>query len=112
MLYQLTFSPVFRITLKRLCSFLTRKYSQDLASKTKLAIKQGIEEKLLYDPLIGPLCDRLLDLGVAGYRQLIIDKHNLVIYNVDEEHQKVVVLLVFDSRQSIEKLLSDVNLMI
>ena len=112
MSYQLTFSPVFKITLKRLCSFLTRKYSRDLALKTKLAIKQGIEEKLLSDPLIGPVCDRLLDLGVAGYRQLVIDKHNLVIYKVDQENKKLLVLLVFDSRQSIENLLGDVNLMI
>ena len=112
MQYKLSFSPVFKITLKRLCNFLARKYSQDLASETKHAIQKGIEEKLLNDPFVGPVCDRLLDLGVAGYRQLIIDKHNLVIYNVDKRHQKVVVLLVFDSRQSIEKLLSDVNLMI
>jgi plasmid stabilization system protein ParE len=112
MQYKLSFSPVFKLTLKRLCSFLTRKYSQDLASKTKHAIQKGIEEKLLTDPFVGPVCDRLLDLGVAGYRQLIIDKHNLVIYNVDKQHQKIIVLLVFDSRQSIEKLLSDVNLMI
>ncbi len=110
--YQLAFSPVFKITLKRLCHFLARKYSQDLASKTKLAIQKGIKEKLLSDPFNGPVCDRLLDLGVTGYRQLIIDKHNLVIYKVDKSHQKVIVLLVFDSRQSVEKLLSDVNLMI
>ena len=108
----LIFSPVFKITLRRLCSFLARKYSEKLANKTKLTIRKGIEEKLLRDPFIGPICDRLIDLGVAGYRQLIIDKHNIVIYRVDAERKKIVVLLVFDSRQSIEKLLSDVNLII
>lgn len=110
--YKLSFSPVFKITLKRLCSFLSRKYSQDLASKTKHAIKKGIEEKSLNDPFVGPVCDRLLDLGVSGYRQLVIDKHNLVIYTVDKQHQKIIVLVVFDSRQSIKKLLGDVNLMV
>jgi toxin ParE1/3/4 len=112
MSYQLIFNPVFKISLRRLCSFLTRKYSEKLANKTKIAIRNGIEEKLLRDPFIGPICDRLLELGVAGYRQLIIDKHNLVIYRVDTEKKKISVLLVFDSRQSIEKLLSDVNLII
>ena len=106
--YQLVFSPVFKITLKRLCNFLARKYSQNLASKTRLTVQKDIQEKLLIDPFIGPVCDRLLDLGVPGYRQLIVDKHNLVLYKVDEVHQKVIILLVFDSRQSIEKLLSDV----
>tara|TARA_R110001592_G_scaffold62252_1_gene190360 strand:+ start:2345 stop:2683 length:339 start_codon:yes stop_codon:yes gene_type:complete len=112
MTYQLVFSPVFKITLKRLCSFLTRKYSQDLASKTKLVIQKGIEEKLIIDPFIGPECDRLIDLGVGGYRQLLIGKHNLVIYKVDQDNKKVIIFLVFDSRQSIGKLLSDVNLAI
>lgn len=79
---------------------------------TKDVIQKGIEEKLLTDPFIGPVCDRLLDLGIVGYRQLIIDKHNHVIYQVDKQHEKIIVLLVFDSRQSIEKLLSDINLMI
>ena len=112
MSYQLIFNPVFKITLRRLSSFLTRKYSEKLANKTKIAIRNGIEEKLLRDPFVGPICDRLLDLGVAGYRQLIIDKHNIVIYRVDTEQEKIFVLLVFDSRQSIEKLLGDVNLII
>ncbi len=112
MSYQLIFTPVFKVTLRRLCHFLTRKYSEKLAIKTKVAIRKGIEEKLLGDPYVGPVCDRLLDLGVAGYRQLIVDKHNIVIYRVDTEREKIIVLLVFDSRQSIEKLLSDVNLII
>lgn len=112
MTYQLVFSPVFKITLKRLCNFLVRKYSQNLASKTKLVIKKNIEEKLRGDPFIGPECDRLIDLGVAGYRQLLIGKHNLLIYKVDQENKKVIILLVFDSRQNIENLLSDVNLLI
>jgi len=110
--YKLVFSPVFKITLKRLCSFLTRKYSQNLANTTKARIRCEIEEKLLSDPFIGPICDRLLDLGIANYRQLVIDKHNLVIYRVDEVQKTINVLLVFDSRQSIGKLLSDVNLII
>jgi len=110
--YKLIFSPVFKITLKRLCSFLTRKYSQSLANKTKAKIQCDIEEKLLSEPLIGPICDRLLDLGIPDYRQLVIDKHNLVVYRVDETQKTINVLLVFDSRQSIGKLLNDVNLLI
>ena len=112
MSYQLVFSPVFKVTLRRLCSFLIRKYSEKLANNTKKSIRNGIEEKLLSDPFIGPICDRLLDLGVAEYRQLIIDKRNIVIYRVDTEQEKIIVLLVFDSRQSIEKLLSEVNLIV
>tara|TARA_R110001599_G_C12049418_1_gene642007 strand:+ start:370 stop:708 length:339 start_codon:yes stop_codon:yes gene_type:complete len=112
MSYELVFSPVFKITLKRLCSFLTRKYSQTLSHETKLFLQKNITEILPHNPCIGPICDRLLDLGVAGYRQLIIDKHNIVIYKVDDERKLITVLLVFDSRQSLEKLLVDVNLSI
>ena len=68
MSYELVFSPVFKITLKRLCSFLARKYSQKLSHETKLVLQKAITEMLPPNPSIGPICDRLLDLGVAGYR--------------------------------------------
>jgi hypothetical protein len=61
---------------------------------------------------MGSVCDRLLDLGVAGYRQWIIDKHNTVIYRVDEDNKELIILLAFDSRQSLQKLLTDVNLVL
>lgn len=82
MSYELAFSPVFKITLKRLCSFLTRKYSQKLSHETKLFLQKNITEILPHNSCSGPICDRLLDLGVAGYRQLIIDKNNIVIYKL------------------------------
>jgi plasmid stabilization system protein ParE len=112
MSYELVFSPVFKITLRRLCSFLYRKYSQKLAYETKLFLQKTIPEILPSNPYIGPICDRLLDLGVAGYRQLTVDTHNIVIYKVDDDRKLITVLLVFDSRQSLEKLLVDVNLSI
>ena len=101
MSYKLVFSPVFKITLKRLCNFLSRKFSRALAKETKLSIQKELIERLPENPLIGPVCDRLLDLGVAGYRQLMIDEHNIVIYRVDDEKEQISILLVFDSRQSL-----------
>ena len=109
--YQLSFSPVFKITLQRLCSFLNRKYSSKLADNTLLSIRKHIKQRLPEDPCIGPVCDRLLELGVSGYRQLTIDNHNIVIYRVDEEQQKIIILAAMDSRQSIEKLLHEVILL-
>jgi len=112
MLYELKFSPVFKITLRRLCSFLTRKYSSKLANDIKQQIRNEISDRLPSNPQLGPICDRLIDLGVPGYRQLLIGKHNTVVYRIDETSQHIIVLLVFDNRQSIEKLLNDVNLLI
>lgn len=108
--FKLTFSPVFTLSLRRLNSFLTRKFSAEVASTTKQQLKTVINERLSTTPMSGPVCDRLLDLGVAGYRQLVVDKHNTVIYRVNENQHEVTVLLVFDTRQSLEKLLTDVNL--
>jgi addiction module RelE/StbE family toxin len=110
--YQLVFSPVFKHSLKRLSHFLTRKFSKSLADKVRTEVREQISQRLVSDPLTGPMCDRLIDLGVEGYRQLLIGSHNMVIYRVDEEQQQVLVLLVLDTRQSIQKLLSDVNLML
>lgn len=110
--YSLTFSPVFKFTLKRLDAFLSRKYSSDLAQTTRQEIRNDLLNVLPENPFIGPVCDRLIELGVTGYRQWLVGKHNTVIYRVDEDAAKIIVLLVFDNRQSIRKLLSEINLIL
>lgn len=110
--YTLVFSPAFKHTLRRLDSFITRKYSLSLARKTRQQIKNEISIALPSHPYIGPVCERLIDLGVAGYRQLLVGKHNTVIYRVDESAKTIIVLLVFDNRQSIQKLLSEISLVL
>jgi len=110
--YKLVFSPVFKVSLRRLKSFLLRKFSAEVSETAQSQIRKVIEETLPLNPFMGPVCDRLLDLGVPGYRQLVIDKHNTVIYRIDEAHQELVVLLVFDSRQSLQHLLVDINLVL
>ena len=110
--YKLVFSPVFKISLRRLKSFLERKFSKELSEAAQSQIRKAIEETLPFNPFMGSVCDRLLDLGVAGYRQWIIDKHNTVIYRVDEDNKELIILLAFDSRQSLQKLLTDVNLVL
>ena len=110
--FQLVFSPYFKLTLSRLKHFLSRKYTPELASKTIQTIRRGILNRFPDNPYVGPLSDRLVDLGVSGYRQLVVDEHNIVIYRVDEQNHQIFVLLVFDSRQSLRKLLSEVMLVI
>jgi plasmid stabilization system protein ParE len=110
--HSLTFSPVFKYTLKRLDSFLTRKYSSGLAKKVRQEIRCEISTALPSNPYIGPVCERLIDLGVAGYHQLLVGSHNTVIYSVDENAKTIIVLLVFDNRQSIQKLLSEISLVL
>lgn len=112
MAYKPVYTPVFSISLKRLYSFLSRNYSKALAEETKTSIRAKVEKHLINSPFIGPVCNRLLELGVPGYRQLLVDEHNMVIYKIDEERNQVVLLLVFDTRQSLEKLLNEVNLTI
>lgn len=112
MTYSLTFSPVFKITLQRLCRFLERKFSPELSESTRKSIKKALTKKLPDNPFCGPVSNRLLDLGVGGYRQLNVDEHNIVIYRVDEEAKVISILLVFDARQSLQKLLLDVNLLL
>ena len=60
---------------------------------------------------MGQPSERLLDLGVQEYRQLTVDEHNIVFYRVDTIRKKVILLAVMDSRQSIGKLLHEVNLL-
>lgn len=65
-------------------------------------------ENLPNNPYIAPISDRLIDLGIKDYRQGLIDEHNIVFYRVDEENKQIMLLTVMDSRQNIQKLLSEV----
>jgi len=110
--YQIKATPVFKVTLSRLVAFLTRKYSEALAQEVKKEIKSYILERLVDTPFIGAPSDRLLELGIKVYRQLLIGDHNILFYRVDENLKEVYLLAVMDSRQSIDKLLHEVHLLI
>jgi toxin ParE1/3/4 len=109
--YKLKFAPAFKASLRRLMSFLERKHSVPVAASARAQIKQKVL-LLAEQPELGPICDRLLDLGVPGYRQLLIGEHNMLIYKVDHDQKVVSVLLVFDTRQSLQKLLTDLQLVL
>ncbi len=110
-MYQIIASPSFKITLKRLIDFLVVKHSSTIAEETKQSIKKSILKNLPANPHSAPVSSRLIDLGIKEYRQYQIDEHNMVFYRVDEERETVILLAVMDSRQSIQKLLSEVLLL-
>jgi len=110
-MYKIVTSPIFKLCLKRLVHFLTVKYSSILALEAKQAIKNSILKNLASNPYIAPISDRLIDIGINDYRQFSIDKHNIVFYRIDESKKQVVLLVVMDSRQSIQKLLSEIILL-
>ena len=80
--------------------------------ETKQLIKQHISEKLSENPYVAPISNRLVELGLSDYRQYIVDKHNLVFYKINEDRKEVVLLAAMDSRQSIQKLLYELTLLV
>lgn len=110
--YEIVATSVFKLTLARFSAFLTRKYSKKLSSETRIMVKAYLKEKLTTNPYLAPPSERLLDLGIKNYRQLTIDSHNLVFYQVDESSRKIILLAIMDSRQDVKKLLHEVNLLI
>ncbi len=110
-MYEITASPFFKITLKRLIDFLKTKHSIALAEATNQSIKNAILENLPTNPYFAPVSSRLIELGIKEYRQYQIGQHNMVFYRVDEDRKNIILLAVMDSRQSIQKLLSEVLLL-
>jgi len=110
-MYQIVASPIFKVCLDRLIHFLEHKYSSEIAVEAKQTIKNTLQKTLSQNPKIVPVSQRLIDLGIKDYRQYLIDKHNLVFYRVDDENKKIILLAVIDSRQNIQKLLSEVILL-
>ncbi len=121
--YKMVASPVFKRSLQRLRAFLSEQFGEKVANSVSENIKLKITEQLTQNPFCGPISERLFQLGLTEYRQLLIDEHNLVFYvvrNADssadspkdtDNEQEVQLLLVMDSRQSIQKLLFELNLL-
>lgn len=109
--YLIQATPVFKITLQRLSAFLTKKYNAQKANAVIVAIKLQINQILSDNPHSAPVSERLAELGIADYRQLLVDQHNLVFFRVDEDSKLIVLLAIMDSRQSIEKLLFETNIL-
>ncbi|MBL4910173.1 MAG: type II toxin-antitoxin system RelE/ParE family toxin [Alteromonadaceae bacterium] len=116
--YRLIATPVFKLSLQRLSHFLTRKFNGQLAQKNKQQLKQKLM-LLTKQPYIAPISERLLELGICDYRQWLVDEHNIVFYRIDEQENyqqtnkqqtKIILLLVMDSRQGMQKLLYDLLL--
>lgn len=109
--YRIVASGVFRLSVQRLKGFLSHQYSTELADKTLLEVQQKIGQALPKNPRIAPISERLLELGVQHYRQWHIDQHYIVLYRLDERRKAVELLLIMDARQSLRKLLFEVNLL-
>ena len=110
--YVVEASRVFKLSTRRFRSFIEHNYSEAIADKVIANIKHRIKEQLPVGPKIGPISERLLSLGMADYRQWLVDDYNLVFYKVDEANQKVELLLLMSTKQNIRKLLFEVNLLI
>jgi len=109
--YKIVTTKIFVQSLARLSSFLSRKYSTNLSREQITKIKRLINKKLTDNPSLYPLSERLLPLGIYQCRQWSLDEHNIVFYRIDEDNKKVILLVVMDSRQSIEKLLYELVLL-
>jgi len=109
-MYKIVASPTFKLCLNRLVYFLTKKYSSKCALDTKQHIRKAIGY-LADNPYLAPVSERLIDLGIKEYHQYLVDENNIVFYHVDEDKHQVILLAVMDSRQSIQKLLSEVMLL-
>lgn len=107
--YEIVASPVFKLTLRKLLSFVAKKHGEEIASQTRNTLKNRIET-LKGNPALAPLSDRLAAFGFLDYRQLAVDKHNLLFYRVDEQTHKIVLVVAMDARQSIEQLLYEVTI--
>jgi toxin ParE1/3/4 len=107
--YEIVASPVFNLTLKKLFTFLSNKHGNDIATNAiaEIKLKVGL---LVEHPYLAPVSDRLEALGFSDYRQLSIDKHNIVYYRIDTSRNKIILIVAMDSRQSIEQLLYEVTI--
>lgn len=109
--YLIVASPIFKLSLQRLKAFLGMRFGENVARAASESIKAKIQAQLTTNPLVAPISERLFQLGLTDYRQFCVDEHNLVFFRIDTQQNEVQLLLVMDSRQSIQKLLFELNLL-
>ena len=111
-MYTVVASDVFKHSLNRLHSFLTKKYGEDVARKQQKLLRKNIKNKLCANPHIAPISDRLLALGMSEYRQWRVDEYGILYFKINEQSNQIELLAVMDSRQSIQKLLFEIMLLV
>jgi hypothetical protein len=109
--YIIVASPLFKLSLQRLKAFLTTAGSEQHAATTLDTLQHQISQRLPVHPELALISERLLALGIADYRQWQLDQHNLLFYRINDAQQRIELLLVMDSRQSLRKLLFELNLL-
>ncbi len=109
--YKILTTPYCKNSLLRLDDFLARKYSKQHALNNRSMLQEKIQSVLSTQPRIAPVSSRLIELGISDYRQWAIDDHNIVFYKINDKDAVVHLLLVMDSRQSIQKLLFELLLL-
>ncbi len=109
--YKILSTPYCKNSLLRLDDFLARKYGRQHARDNRSMLLEKIQSILPTQPRIAPVSPRLIDLGISNYRQWAIDDHNIIFYKINDEDAEVHLLLVMDSRQSIQKLLFELLLL-
>ena len=110
-MYTIIASETFKASVQRFRAFLSNKYGAEFAQLQVTLVRQNIEQQLPSNPKIAAISPRLLDIGIAEYRQWHIDKHNLLFYKVDSNRKEVQLLALMDSRQNIQKLLFELMLL-
>lgn len=110
--YIIKATPVFKLCLKKLDTFLSRKFDEKVARNAKQSIKSKVQSQLASNPYSAPQSDRLLELGLTEYRQLVVGDHNIVFFRIEETTKTVILLAVMDSRQDLKKLLFEINLLV
>lgn len=98
--------------MQRFRAFLTEKYGEHKAAKILIETQQCIRQHLPGTSEIAPISERLLALGITDYRQWQLDQHNILFYSVNQQQHQVELLLLMDSRQSLQKLLFELNLLL
>ena len=111
-MYTVVTSDIFKHSLNRLHAFLGKKHGEEFARKQKILLRKNIESKLCVNPHIAPVSDRLLTLGMSEYRQWRIDEHNILYFKINEQSNQIELLAVMDARQSIQKLLFEIMLIV
>lgn len=84
--------------------YVMEKWGREKGQESYALVTEKLD-LLATQPHMGIVVQELFEIGKTNYRIYLIEHHTKILYDVDDEKQKVTVHMVFSSTQDFQSLL-------
>jgi plasmid stabilization system protein ParE len=91
--------------LRNIHAYVAGQFSEKLANKIYTDIRDAIL-RLEDNPLLGHTIPQIAHLGMTDFRQIVVEKRNKVIYQIDTGKKRLYIYFICSDRQDFDTALA------